>query len=369
MAERIALDTRALKGYISQYKQTFNMHRLGEDNEIYKWKAVKCFQDNWDINKVDLPAIMRDSFALTKNLLAMQNNFPVGMIDEFAKVAPDDVRSMFRDLFDENVDLIRRVNAFEKRSEELRQLHPEQWKSHYQTPNAINTYLWLRYPDKYYIYKYSVMKDVAQKICGAGMPPGKYDRMMYGYALFDAVCEMLAKDSELVEMSKESLTKDCYPDDALKTLTIDMGYFISVHSGKDKYQVPPIAPEASMFGNLFEQQKFPKNILLYGTPGTGKTYSTVLYAVSIVEEKPLATIKAEEYGAVFKRYQKYKEDGLVAFTTFHQSFGYEEFIEGIRPVVSADDNPDNGKDIAYEIRDRMFKEFCDKAGMPIGVGN
>ena len=76
MAERIALDTRALKGYISQYKQTFNMHRLGEDNEIYKWKAVKCFQDNWDINKVDLPAIMRDSFALTKNLLATQSFWP-----------------------------------------------------------------------------------------------------------------------------------------------------------------------------------------------------------------------------------------------------------------------------------------------------
>lgn len=63
-----------------------------------------------------------------------------------------------------------------------------------------------------------------------------------------------------------------------------------------------------------------KNIILYGTPGTGKTYGSIQYAVAIVEEKPLADIKAEDYGVVFSRYLKYKDDGLIAFTTFHQSF-------------------------------------------------
>lgn len=66
--------------------------------------------------------------------------------------------------------------------------------------------------------------------------------------------------------------------------------------------------------------QFAKNIILCGTPGTGKTYSTVLYAVSIIEEKPFDTIKSEDYSAVFARYLKYKEDGLVAFTTFHQLY-------------------------------------------------
>jgi 5-methylcytosine-specific restriction protein B len=113
---------------------------------------------------------------------------------------------------------------------------------------------------------------------------------------------------------------------------------------------------------------FAKNIILCGTPGTGKTYSTVLYAVSIIEEKPFDAIKAEDYSTVFARYLKYKEDGLVAFTTFHQSFGYEEFIEWIRPVVSAEENAETGRDIEYEVHDGIFKSFCDKAGTPIGGG-
>ncbi|MBR6940386.1 MAG: AAA family ATPase [Clostridia bacterium] len=109
-----------------------------------------------------------------------------------------------------------------------------------------------------------------------------------------------------------------------------------------------------------------KNIILYGTPGTGKTYSSVQYAVAIIEEKPLNVIKAEDYDTVFARYLKYKEDGLIAFTTFHQSFGYEEFIEGIRPVVSSEDKAESGRDIEYEVHDGIFKAFCDKAGTPIG---
>lgn len=111
-----------------------------------------------------------------------------------------------------------------------------------------------------------------------------------------------------------------------------------------------------------------KNVILYGPPGTGKTYSSVQYAVAIIEEKPLADIKAENYGAVFNRYLKYKDDGLIAFTTFHQSFGYEEFIEGIRPVVSLEDNAEAGREIEYEVHDGIFKAFCDKAGTPVGGG-
>lgn len=114
--------------------------------------------------------------------------------------------------------------------------------------------------------------------------------------------------------------------------------------------------------------RIPKNLILYGTPGTGKTYSSILYAVAIIEEKPYADVKIEDYNAVFARYLRYKEDGLVAFTTFHQSFGYEEFIQGIRPVVSSEDKAESGREIEYEVHNGIFKAFCDKAGMPVGSG-
>ncbi len=106
-----------------------------------------------------------------------------------------------------------------------------------------------------------------------------------------------------------------------------------------------------------------KNTILYGPPGTGKTYHTVVYAVAIVENKTVNSMKKESYSDVLERYNRYKAEGLIEFTTFHQSYGYEEFIEGIKPVM---DNTDNDRsDIQYSIEDGLFKAFCNKSAMPV----
>ncbi|WP_241994007.1 AAA family ATPase [Mesobacillus foraminis] len=103
-----------------------------------------------------------------------------------------------------------------------------------------------------------------------------------------------------------------------------------------------------------------KNMILYGPPGTGKTYKTVTYAVSIIENKPLEIIQSEDYASVFERYLTYKSEGQIAFTTFHQSYSYEEFIEGIKPVISQQ-GEDALADIKYEYASGIFKKFCEKA--------
>ena len=143
-------------------------------------------------------------------------------------------------------------------------------------------------------------------------------------------------------------------------------YLAFLKSGEAEASTVEDTPVPSAIPTPSNNFKMEKNILLYGTPGTGKTYSTVQYAVSIIEEKSLALIKAEDYDVVFGRYLKYKDDGLVAFTTFHQSFGYEEFIEGIRPVVASEDKTVAVREIEYEVHDGVFKAFCDKAGTPVG---
>ena len=107
----------------------------------------------------------------------------------------------------------------------------------------------------------------------------------------------------------------------------------------------------------------PKNLILYGPPGTGKTYNTVIYAVAIIENSSFEDIKEEDYSYVLDRYNKYKSEGLIEFTTFHQAYGYEEFIEGIRPVMDSSEE-DHG-DIQYRIEPGLFKRFCEKAGRPI----
>lgn len=99
---------------------------------------------------------------------------------------------------------------------------------------------------------------------------------------------------------------------------------------------------------------YDKNMILYGPPGTGKTYSTAIYAVAICDNKNVEELK-EDYDGVMKRYNALLKEGRVKFVTFHQSYGYEEFIEGIKPVL----NNQNG--IGYTIEDGAFKAFCKDA--------
>ena len=103
--------------------------------------------------------------------------------------------------------------------------------------------------------------------------------------------------------------------------------------------------------------KYDKNLILYGPPGTGKTYNSATYAVAICDGKSVNELT--DYNAVMKRYNELKEAGRIAFTTFHQSYGYEEFIEGIKPVVD-----DDATDISYTIEPGVFKKFSDVAGTP-----
>jgi len=113
----------------------------------------------------------------------------------------------------------------------------------------------------------------------------------------------------------------------------------------------------------YEVTDVAKNTILYGPPGTGKTYNTVVYAVAIIENKTVETIKSEAYSTVFERYCGYKANGLIEFTTFHQSYGYEEFIEGIKPIL--DGETDEQSDVKYTIEDGLFKAFCNKSSVPI----
>lgn len=105
----------------------------------------------------------------------------------------------------------------------------------------------------------------------------------------------------------------------------------------------------------FEQ---PKNQILYGPPGTGKTYNTVIKAMEIINPKLVQRDKdgnVEKYNELKTEFDKLKQQGQIEFVTFHQSYSYEEFVEGIKPDL------ENGKELRYKLQNGIFKTICNNA--------
>lgn len=156
------------------------------------------------------------------------------MIIEFAHAAPEKVRAMYMDLFDESKDVFGRIESFKKQSNILLKKYKSTAKQHYQHENAITTYLWLRYPDKYYVYKYSEARSVSNKLdSNYKFKKGSYtDNLKSFYDFYNEIRESLKRDSTLIDLFKSQLTDDCYPDSELRTLTFDVVFYISRNISK-----------------------------------------------------------------------------------------------------------------------------------------
>ncbi|MCL2054267.1 MAG: AAA family ATPase [Oscillospiraceae bacterium] len=108
------------------------------------------------------------------------------------------------------------------------------------------------------------------------------------------------------------------------------------------------------------------NIILYGPPGTGKTYNTVAYAISIIYGRPVREVMRDSYDELLEKYHALKTlYGQIEFTTFHQSFGYEEFVEGIKPiflqVMNEKGERTRKEEMIYKVDEGVFKRFCTEA--------
>ena len=98
----------------------------------------------------------------------------------------------------------------------------------------------------------------------------------------------------------------------------------------------------------------PTNLILYGPPGTGKTYATIELALEILDPLFLET-KRDDRQAMKARFDELSAAGDVRFVTFHQSFSYEDFIEGLRA-----ERDDDGQ-LNYVVADGVFKSLCNAA--------
>lgn len=472
------LSADPIRRVISQYKESF---AAWFPEEVYKWRAVQCFQEHWKPERGDFAEMLKESLAQAGNLLDTNYSFPCKMIIFFAEKEPDTVRSMFQQLLSPGADIVEQIQNFKQSADTLlaRYQFKESMKQHYQGDRTICTYLFFAQPDLYFLYQYGKLKAFLEETgLHATCKMGDTQNVLTYQEVSNRVLSCVQQDSELLnlfETKRTELGNAYYPDLAHHLLTDDIIYFGSRLYKSDYWPSPAEydpeistkqwleiledrsvcttenleilkamqglggeatckqlslqsgGPSAHYNGSMVqlarrvqektgcplvqnenEDQKwwpilfvgrtalpgqpgtyswklrdeladalkhlpqkevnnpmhFAKNTILYGPPGTGKTYQTVNYAVAIIEGKPLEEVRTENHEEVLKRYQRYRQDGRIEFTTFHQSFGYEDFIEGIRPKFFGENEEEAGE-IQYEITKGIFKAFCLKAQIPI----
>lgn len=114
-------------------------------------------------------------------------------------------------------------------------------------------------------------------------------------------------------------------------------------------ELPTLSPRG-------KNKVMPLNFILYGAPGTGKTYATAEYAMAIIENRKvdLSQKTSDERSALMEKYKAAIKEGRITFTTFHQSYGYEDFIQGLRPDTK------NGC-FNFVPVDGVFKRIADEA--------
>lgn len=165
--------------------------------------------------------------------------------------------------------------------------------------------------------------------------------------------------------------KEASPELAIELARDKVRYCKYVATNSDRYLAKQ--HEDSLFDDnveveLIEEDNIPedyddstisRNRILYGPPGTGKTYNSVIYAVDTILENN--NLDKNKYSSYLREYRKLESSKQIAFTTFHQSYGYEEFIEGIKPVISNNAESSEKSDPEYKIVDGVFKSFCKNA--------
>jgi 5-methylcytosine-specific restriction protein B len=105
------------------------------------------------------------------------------------------------------------------------------------------------------------------------------------------------------------------------------------------------------------------NQILFGPPGTGKTFNTINKAIEIIENRVLSREELEPKNrtSLKNKFEEYKKAGQIEFVTFHQSYGYEEFVEGIKAIPVGKEGNEDGTEMIYAISDGIFKRLSKKS--------
>lgn len=271
--------------------------------------------------------------------------FDVVQAVDFVKVkSADEVRQHALDLLYGNSPLLTRVESFHKWAKVRDGRDGKRVGINLTTTSYL---LAMSDATQYAFCKPSVYAAAAKALQGIGDEGNTCERLVHATELYSTVLPVLKERYGL-------------PFSDLQHVHIAFYLMNNPYPGYPKWDELMVPPE----GDPQVATTHDLNTILYGPPGTGKTYDTIRRAVEICDGSA-----SDDRETLVKRFNELRKESRVSFVTFHQAYGYEDFIEGLRPVLADGQSPgelESSNDIQYECRPGIFKQICELASVHPG---
>ena len=255
-------------------------------------------------------------------------------------------------LTDESVPLNERLAAFKS---EIKALCPSKWKNTANDERTASGLLTCVYPETYTFYKDEIYKNICDYFGYTSRKAGtKYEHFL---ELVNGFVKSYGEEIQQIMLNEIKGFKHKPLNLAVQTLFWCMKDYMKEELEKKMTTETNNSSKGTWYDDVVHTWERRKNIVLYGAPGTGKTYDVPELAVRLCDPAFMAAEPSRE--EIVSRYNQLKTEKRIAFTTFHQSLDYEDWIEGLRPVVNENNQ------VTYEIESGIFKKLCEDAERPV----
>ena len=264
----------------------------------------------------------------------------------------DKTRVCCQHLTDESVPLNDRLAAFKA---EIKALCPSKWKNTANDERTASGLLTCVYPATYTFYKDEIYQNICDYFGYTSRKAGKkYEHFL---ELINGFVKSYGEEIQQIMLNEIKGFKNKPLNLAVQTLFWCMKDYMHEEMKKKMTTDTNNSSKGTWYDDVVRTWERRKNIVLYGAPGTGKTYDVPELAVRLCDPAFMATDPIRE--EIVSRYNQLKTEKRIAFTTFHQSLDYEDWIEGLRPVVNENNQ------VTYEIESGIFKKLCEEAERPV----
>ena len=264
----------------------------------------------------------------------------------------DKTRVCCQHLIDESVPLNERLAAFKS---EIKALCPSKWKNTANDERTASALLTCVYPETYTFYKDEIYKNICDYFGYTSRKAGKkYEHFM---ELVNGFVKSYGEEIQQIMLNEIKGFKNKPLNLAVQTLFWCMKDYMKEELKNKMTTETNNSSKGTWYDDVVRTWERRKNVVLYGAPGTGKTYDVPELAVRLCDPAFMATDPSRE--EIVSRYNQLKTEKRIAFTTFHQSLDYEDWIEGLRPVVN------ENSQVTYEIESGIFKKLCEEAERPV----